>query len=96
MEKLVLLLFSVAAALAQSKNPCQGMTLGDCRTESDNIVDQSTFPPDICAESCKMSDNCHFWRAFQDEGMEKPECLHLRTNYHRVSEAESHKKTALF
>ena len=95
MEKLVLL-FSVAAALAQSKNPCQGMTLGDCRTESDNIVDQSKFPADICAESCKMSDNCHFWRAFQDEDMEKPECLHLRTNYQKVSEAESHRKTALF
>ena len=94
MEKLVLL-FAVAAAIAQSKNPCQDVTLGNCRVEDDNIVDESNFPAEICEESCKLSDNCHYWRALQNATMELPQCLHLRTDFQQVMR-EGQKHTPWF
>merc|ERR1712154_65637 len=31
----------------------------------------------------KLSNNCHFWRALQDDSMESPECVHLGADYHK-------------
>ena len=69
------------------KDPCQGMTVADCKIGEDNIVEQLPYNAAECEMSCKMSDNCHFWRVYQDDGMDRPECLHLSTNYHKVRRA---------
>ena len=44
------------------------------------------FNAAICESQCKRSDHCQFWRVYQNESMQLPECLHLRTNYHQVNE----------
>jgi len=84
MAKLALLLLPLAV-VAQIENPCQGMTVADCRIGEDNIVEQLPFDAVDCERSCEMSDNCYFWRFYQDNSMplEPPQCLHLGTNYHK-------------
>jgi len=64
-------------------NPCQDMTIGDCTIGDDNIIARYPFPASICHDQCKKADTCSFWRTFQNETMEAPECLLLRTNYHQ-------------
>ena len=83
------------ASLAYGRNDCQDVTLGSCRVEDDNIVAESNFAAEICEESCKMSDNCHYWRALQNATIELPQCLHLRTDFRQVMR-EGRKHTPCF
>ena len=78
---MLILAFAVSI---HGEDSCQEITLSSCRVEEDNIVDENNFPAEICEKSCKLSDNCHYWRALQNATMELPQCLHLRTNYHKV------------
>ena len=87
MTMLAVLLLSLAVG-AEIEDPCWGMTLGDCEIGDDNIIDRKPFDAFICAETCKMSDNCHFWRVYNDCSMDLPECLHIGTDYHKVKRAE--------
>ena len=97
MAKLALLLLPLAV-VAQIENPCQGMTVADCRIGEDNIVDQLPFDAADCERSCEMSDNCYFWRFYQDNSMplEPPQCLHLGTNYHKVKRVGIGKNSTCF
>ena len=85
MTKLPLLfLLQLAIAIAtQIEDPCQGMTVADCVLGDDNIIDRLPFDAATCESLCKLSDNCNYWRVYQNQSME-PECLHLNTNYHKV------------
>ena len=49
------------------------------------MIPRYNFNAAICESQCKRSDHCHFWRVYQNESMQLPECLHLRTNYHQVN-----------
>ena len=84
MTKLVMLLLLPFGIATQIEDPCQGMTVADCVVGEDNIVDRNHFPAEVCEQLCKLSDNCHFWRVHQNVRMDRPECLHLHTNYHKV------------
>jgi len=63
--------------------PCRGMTVADCQVNEGNIIHRYNFNAAICESQCKRSDHCQFWRVYQNESMQLPECLHLRTNYHQ-------------
>merc|ERR1712107_312559 len=78
---MLILAFAVSI---HGEDSCQEITLSSCRVEEDNRVDESNLPAEICEKSCKLSDNCHYWRALQNATMELPQCLHLRTNYHNA------------
>ena len=92
----IAILFLPLAVLAQMKDPCQGMTVADCKIGEDNIVDRSHFPAEVCEQLCKLSDNCHFWRVHQSDSMDSPECLHLRTDYHKVRRTGLKRELACF
>jgi len=82
MAMLALLLFTLAV-VTLGEDPCKGMTVADCEISEDNIVNRYNFNAAICESQCKRSDHCHFWRVYQNESMQLPECLHLSTNYHQ-------------
>merc|ERR1711874_394135 len=69
--------------IALGDDPCREMTVAGCELTEDNIIGKHNFDAAICESLCKTSDHCQFWRVFQDDSMELPECLHLRTNYHQ-------------
>ena len=51
----------------------------------DNLMfTRYNFNAAICERQCKKSDHCQFWRVYQNESMQLPECIHLSTNYHQV------------
>ena len=81
---LTVLLFPLIAVAALSENPCRGMTVANCEISEDNIINRYNFNAAICESQCKRSDHCQFWRVYQNDSMELPECIHLRTNYHQV------------
>ena len=54
------------------------------------MIPRYNFNAAICESQCKRSDHCHFWRVYQNESMQLPECLHLSTNYHQVSKLSGH------
>ena len=83
----IAILFLPLAVVAQIEDPCQGMTVADCKIGEDIIIEELPVDAAKCEQSCKMLDNCHFWRVYQDDGMERPECLHRKTNYHQVRRA---------
>ena len=72
------------AITAQEEDLCTGMTLSQCTIAEDNIVDRYPFPATICEVQCKKSDNCGFWRVYQNSSMEGPECIHFGTDYQQV------------
>ena len=80
---LTILIFTIAVT-AQADDICREMTVADCEIGEDNIVDRLPFTASICEKSCKLSDNCRFWRAYHNDSMKLPECLHIRTNYKKV------------
>ena len=84
MAKLAMLLLLPFGLATQIDDPCQGMTVSDCVVGEDNIVDRRPFPAEVCEQVCKLSGNCHFWRAHQNDSMESPECIHLDSDYHKV------------
>ena len=83
----IAILFLPLAVVAQIEDPCQGMTVADCKIGEDIIVEELPVDAAKCEQLCKMLDNYHFWRVYQDDGMDRPECLHLSTNYHKVRRA---------
>ena len=84
MAKPAMLLLLPFAIATQIEDHCQGVTVSDCFIGEDNIVDRRPFPAEVCERLCKLSNNCHFWRAHQDDSMESPECVHLGADYHKV------------
>ena len=78
-----LLLFPLTV-VTLGENPCKEMTVAGCEIGDDNIINRYNFNAAICESQCKRSDHCQFWRVYQDDSMELPECLHIRTNYHQV------------
>ena len=48
------------------------------------IHNRYNFNAAICESQCKRSDHCQFWRVYQNDTMELPECLHLSIDYHQV------------
>ena len=82
---LLLLLQLAIATTTQIEDLCQGMTVSDCEIGEDNIVDDGLpFDDALCKSSCVFADNCHYWRVYQNQSMEEPECLHLSTNFLKV------------
>merc|ERR1712179_31530 len=81
MAMLALLLFPLAV-VTLGEDPCKKMTVADCEISEDNIINQYDFNAPICESGCKKSDTCNFWRVYQNESMQLPECIHLSTNYH--------------
>jgi len=77
---LVLVMFSFCRCKAE-ENPCQDMTLADCRLGEDNIINKYPFGAQVCRSLCQKSDICSFWRVLNTEN--GPECLLLRTDYHQ-------------
>ena len=70
--------------IALGDDPCREMTVAGCDLTEDNIIGKYNFDAAICESLCRTSDHCQFWRVYQDDIMELPECLHLSTNYHQV------------
>ena len=89
---LALLLFPLAG-VTLGEDPCKGMTVADCEISEDNIIHRYNFDAGTCERQCKRSDHCQFWRVYQNDSMELPECLHLRTNFHQVKWALGHDDT---
>jgi len=65
------------------EDPCKEMTVADCIISEENIVNRYNFDATICENLCKKSEHCQFWRVYQNDTMQLPECLHLSTNYHQ-------------
>ena len=72
------------AITAQEEDLCTGMTLSQCTIAEDNIIHRYPYPAAICEVQCKKSDNCGFWRVYQNSSMEGPECIHFGTDYQQV------------
>jgi len=83
MARVALLLFSLVVATLGQQYPCKEMTVADCEISEDNIISRYNFNAAICESQCKRSDHCQFWRVYQNDTMELPECLHLSTDYHQ-------------
>ena len=66
------------------EDPCKDMTVADCIISEENVVNRYNFDATICENLCKKSEHCQFWRVYQNDTMQLPECLHLSTNYHQV------------
>jgi len=83
MARVALLLFSLVVATLGQQYPCKEMTVADCEISEDNIISRYNFNAAICESQCKRSDHCQFWRVYQNDTMELPECLHLSIDYHQ-------------
>ena len=79
------LLLHLAGNQVLAQNPCDGMTVADCKIGAENIIDSHPYPTaEVCEILCDTSDTCNFWRFFKNDTV--TECLFLRTNYHQVRE----------
>ena len=79
------LLLHLAGNQVLAQNPCDGMTVADCKIGVENIIDSHPYPTaEVCEILCDTSDTCNFWRFFKNDTV--TECLFLRTNYHQVRE----------
>merc|ERR1719167_116613 len=64
------------------ENPCDGMSLGHCDFDDQQVLARNPFDLERCLAECRMNSECKFWRHNQAMVGTSEECLFLNYNYH--------------
>ena len=67
---------------SNEENPCDGMSLGHCDFDDQQVLARNPFDLERCLAECRMNSECKFWRHNQAMVGTSEECLFLNYNYH--------------
>merc|ERR1719348_1969030 len=66
-----------ASTTPPPKNPCEGVTVGDCTIDAEIVIGSNPFPAALCQKQCALNDLCTYWRH------DGTTCYYLNSDYHQ-------------